>query len=225
MANNSVGTLDAGFFDSTELVQLENGFYQGNKAKSADFMASFFAGFVTNGVRGEDPFAVTVSGNSVTVGPGKVYINGRMGLNEGTVTGNVADFSVLKTIYIVLQLDIPSQEMVMVGVVNPSSDFPSRKSAGIWQLAVARITIPAGATELTKDMVEDLRDDQEWCGRATAEGSIMALKEYVDGLYRSITAVPDVEKYGLRPIALSTIDPGAGSASGEPDGTMLFIFE
>lgn len=217
--------LESGFFDSTTAVLLDNGFYQGDKAKNAAFMAAFFAAFVDNGVsRGEGSFRVTAStGMTVIRQPGQAYINGYMCRDSESAAHTIAAGSSAKTVYHVLDLDTVNGEITEEWVENPGSDFPVRTSSR-WQLATAKITVPANAAEIAASNIVDLRADVEWCGTVASAGSVLALKEYVDRIYASINAVPGVNEVGKRPIVLTATDPGEGSATAYADGTIVGVF-
>lgn len=217
---------ESGFFDSTTAVLLDNGFYRGNKAKDAAFMAAFFAAFVDNGVsRADGSFEVSATtGMTVVRKPGQAYINGYMCRDDESAAKVLTSAATAKTVYHVLELDISSGEITEKWLENPGSDFPVR-AATHWQLATTKINVKANAAEIAASDIVDLRADTEWCGTVASAGSVLALKEYVDNIYRSIISVPGVEKTGLRPIKLTTIDPGEGSETAEADGTVLIVYE
>jgi hypothetical protein len=217
---------ESGFFDSTTAVLLDNGFYRGNKAKDAAFMAAFFAAFVDNGVsRADGSFEVSATtGMTVVRKPGQAYINGYMCRDDESAAKVLTSAATAKTVYHVLELDISSGEITEKWLENPGSNFPVRTSSR-WQLATAKITVPANAAEIAASNIEDLRADVEWCGTVASAGSVLALKEYVDRIYASINEIPSVGSSGLRPILLTSTDPGAGSKTNEPDGTVTMVYE
>lgn len=216
---------ESGFFDSTTAVLLDNGFYRGNKAKDAAFMAAFFAAFVDNGVsRGDESFKVSATtGMTVVRKQGQAYINGYMCRDDESAAKVLTSAATAKTVYHVLELDISSGEITEKWLENPGSDFPVRTS-NRWQLATAKITVPANAAEIEASNIADLRADVEWCGTVASAGSVLALKEYVDRIYASINAVPGVNEVGKRPIVLTATDPGEGSATAYADGTIVGVF-
>ena len=217
---------ESGFFDSTTAELMDNGFYKGDKAKDAAFMASFFAAFVDNGVsRAEGSFQVEAStGMTVIRRPGQAFINGYMCKDAESAAHTITAGSTAKTVYHVLDLDTVNGEITEEWLENPGSDFPARTAAH-WQLATTKINVKANAAEIAASDIVDLRADTEWCGTVASAGSVLALKTYVDNIYQSIISVPGVESTGLRPIKLTTIDPGAGSESAEENGTVVFIYE
>lgn len=152
-------SLECGFFDSTEIVEEVGGGYpRGDKAQDAEFFAEFFSDIIGNGVRPSPSSTFQVlpqSGMQVQMRPGKCYIHGHMAWDKEVETLTVTAGT---TVYAVFRFNAASEDITRL--LSESV----QRSGSIYDLAVARITVPAGAVEVTDDMIEDLRSDPYYCG-------------------------------------------------------------
>lgn len=152
-------SLECGFFDSTEIVEEVGGGYpRGDKAQDAEFFAEFFSDIIGNGVRPSPSSTFQVlpqSGMQVQMRPGKCYIHGHMAWDKEVETLTVTAGT---TVYAVFRFNAASEDITRL--LSESV----QRSGSIYDLAVARITVPAGAVEVTDDMIEDLRSDPDYCG-------------------------------------------------------------
>lgn len=151
-------SLECGFFDSTEIIEVIGGYPRGDKAQDAEFFAEFFSDIIGNGVRPSPSSTFQVlpqSGMQVQMRPGKCYINGHMAWDKEVETLTVTAGT---TVYAVFRFNAASEDITRL--LSESI----QRSGSIYDLAVARITVPAGAVEVTDDMIEDLRSDPDYCG-------------------------------------------------------------
>ena len=152
-------SLECGFFDSTEIVEEVGGGYpRGDKAQDAEFFAGFFSDIIGDGVLPSPSSAFQVlpqSGMQVQMRPGKCYIHGYMAWDKEVETLTVTAGT---TVYAVFRLNTDSGEITRL--LSESI----QRSGSIYDLAVARITAPAGTVEVTDAMIEDLRSDPDYCG-------------------------------------------------------------
>lgn len=154
-------SLRCGLFDSTEIVQTVDGYPQGNKAETADFFAHALAGLSGNGIPSSpaDAFKVTANGSMVvSVAPGYCYINGYHAWDDETATITISSSSSSRSVYISLRLNLINGEITLI------SDTEFTRAQSIYDLALARIDIPANAVAITSDMVTDLRGNSNYCG-------------------------------------------------------------
>ena len=151
-------SLECGFFDSTEIIEVIGGDPRGDKAQDAEFFAEFFSDIIGNGVRPSPSSTFQVlpqSGMQVQMRPGKCYIKGHMAWDKEAETLTVTAGT---TVYAVFRFNAASEDITRL--LSESV----QRSGSIYDLAVARITVPAGAVEVTDDMIEDLRSDPDYCG-------------------------------------------------------------
>lgn len=152
-------SLECGFFDSTEIVEEVGGGYpRGDKAQDAEFFAGFFSDIIGDGVLPSPSSAFQVlpqSGMQVQMRPGKCYIHGYMAWDTEAAALTVTAGT---TVYAVFRLNTDSGEITRLLAES------IQRSGSIYDLAVARITAPAGTVEVTDAMIEDLRSDPDYCG-------------------------------------------------------------
>ena len=215
-----------GFFDSENFEMIDGKFVKGDRAVDSAFFRRFVRALADNGVgEGDSLRVVNPSGLAFRWTAGYAFVEGAffsLAENIGNALEMVPESIYIeaqyaRTIYAVLKLDIARRTFDTEWVENPGEDFPTRTSS-VYQLVLARITIPANSTTAT---VEDLRDDPVWCGRTVSEGTVRRLKEELLGL---INAVPGVNEVGKRPIVLTATDPGEGSSTTYADGTIIGVF-
>ena len=151
-------SLECGFFDSTEIIEVIGGYPRGNKAQDAEFFAGFFSDIIGDGVLPSPSSAFQVlpqSGMQVQMRPGKCYIHGYMAWDTEAAALTVTAGT---TVYAVFRLNTDSGEITRL--LSESI----QRSGSVYDLAVARITAPAGTVEVTDAMIEDLRSDPDYCG-------------------------------------------------------------
>lgn len=155
-------SLRCGLFDSTEIVQTVDGYPQGNKAETADFFAHALAGLSGDGVpySPADAFKVSANGSmAVSVAPGYCYIKGYHAWDESAATVTISSSSAARTIYISMRLNLINGEITLI------NDTEFTRAQSIYDLALARLDIPANTAAITEAMVTDLRDNKNYCGR------------------------------------------------------------
>lgn len=154
-------SLRCGLFDSTEIVQTVDGYPQGNKAETADFFAHALAGLSGNGIppTPADAFKVTANGSmAVSVAPGYCYINGYHAWDDETTALTIPNASAARSVYVSMRLNLLNGEITLI------SDTAFTRAESIYDLALARIDIPANSAAITADMVTDLRGNSNYCG-------------------------------------------------------------
>lgn len=158
--------LNTGFFDSTT-AELVGGFYQGNKAKDAAFLAAWLKNIVRSGYNPaiEDCFKVIPSsGLEVSRLPGAAYLEGYFCYDNSartqTLTAN-------HTHVCVMRLDSSAGTITETWLTDPvlNTDYPKR-AGNLYDLVLATVVVPSGATAVTADMITDNRDDFNLCGYA-----------------------------------------------------------
>lgn len=158
--------LQTGFFDSTT-AELVNGFYQGNKAKDAAFLAKLFNNFIRSGYNPsvEDCFKIVPdSGLTVSRSAGAAFLQGYFCYDDSAKTQLL---TANHTHVCIMRLDSSEGTITETWLTDPTpvTDYPKR-AANIYDLVLAIVTIPSGAATVTADMITDKRDDFDYCGYA-----------------------------------------------------------
>ncbi len=167
MAIISNVNIDGGPFDSTAVIGIVNGFPRGDKAIDSASLAEMFSSIMTDGVCPGDgtPFRVTPgSGLTVTLAPGKAWARGRMCRMASPLT---LDLYAGHEYKVFLRLDIHNGVWSVMVYEDDAGYLPIRTQT-VFDLIVAEVTVPSGATEITAQMITDRRPSSELCGYAGA---------------------------------------------------------
>lgn len=159
-----------GFFDSINTGTAENPVY--DRTVDAEFFTQFFGAVQSNGVSG---FGVTAgSGLTVTVASGKGVINGHFGYEESETTLSLSSGSSQRIYSICLRLAAPERTISLVAVNGDIS-----RTEDIYDLCIAKVTIPANSSQITAAMISDTRTDAALCGMLTAANASTPHTTYV----------------------------------------------
>ena len=154
---------------------MRSGFFD-NTTVWADDFAQFAAGIMTNGIIADVDSVLEVtaptSGMKVNVAPGYAWIKGHFGKNESSseVELTQADGSLSRIDRIVVRLDFENKTVSLTSITGTPSSTPSApdlvRTGNIYDLGLARVSIPAGTLNITSDMIFDTRRDPDICGPA-----------------------------------------------------------
>lgn len=158
--------LDTGFFDSIT-AELINGFYQGNKAKPAAFMAAWIKSIVRSGYNPAitDCFKVVPSAAlTVSRSIGAAFLEGYYCEDVAAATHVL---TAAHTHVCIMRLDSTAGTITETWLIDPvlDTDYPLRV-ANNYDLVLATIVVPAETVTVTADMITDNRDDFDLCGYA-----------------------------------------------------------
>lgn len=149
------------FFDS---VNADRVYY------AADW-ASHMAEYFTNGIFNNGLKVVTNDDMSVSIQLGAANINGyKYKLDTTPKVINVANADgILNRIdNIVIRLDIPNRQVtaeIVQGNFSENAVAPAlTRGTSIYDLRIAKISIPAGTTAITQDLITDCRFNSNDCG-------------------------------------------------------------
>lgn len=156
------------FFDAQ---QGENGY---DRTYSSADLASYFSSFIGNGVYANPAKSLMVqadSGLQIKVLQGKAFINGYFyELSEEPKVIQVArgDNNFGRIDLVVLSLNMPKRLIEVKVLKGSPADAPQApsyvRSDTRFDLVLAEVNIPAGATALTDSLIKDCRPNNELCG-------------------------------------------------------------
>lgn len=150
------------------------------RSKKADAQtASFLESTTTNGIirnSKSDPFGQTaIGGMKVVIDKGDLIINGNI-KNHARLTRTYNVTQENRTEVFLYRYDSVTNEItglwrdcIIQGDIilsrEDKTELPLR-SSGYYDILICKITIPAGATEITQDMIGDFRQNEYYCGYA-----------------------------------------------------------
>lgn len=158
--------LQSGFFDSTSATVV-GGFYRGNKAKDAAFLAAWLKNIVRSGYNPsiENCFKIVPSsGLTVSRSAGAAFLEGYFCYDD---TAKTQLLTANHTHVCLLRLDSSDGTIIETWLTDPTpvTDYPKR-AANLYDLVLAVVVVPSGAAAVTADMITDKRDDFDLCGYA-----------------------------------------------------------
>lgn len=145
----------------------------GDRNYKAEFFAEYFATFIANGVFPKPSNNLQVMANDnmkVTVNEGSAWINGYVLFNDTdfNITLDPADGVLNRIDRIVLRWSLLDREIKIAVKKGDFSETPIAKElkrdVDIYELALADVTVNAGAVSVTQADVSDLRLNNELCG-------------------------------------------------------------
>ena len=157
------------FFDA---VLGDNGQY--DRTYSSEDMASYFSSFVGNGVYANPANSLMINANSglsLSVSIGKAWIKGyyyELTENPKAINIEHGDSVNPRIDLVVLSLNM-SKRLIEVKVIQGASAIvpqePSiSRTKDVYDLVLAKVSVPAGCTAITQDMITDTRFDKDKCG-------------------------------------------------------------
>ena len=137
-----------------------------------EYFAELFSSLAQNGVVGSS-FEVTADGTSmeISVSAGRALIEGHFCYDRSAAALAVSAATSARTDLVVLRLD-EEQRMISLAIAEGAA-VPVR-SENVYELAIASVDVPAGASAITPAMITDLRADTEFCGYAGSRVSVDA---------------------------------------------------
>lgn len=178
----------SGFFDA---VETSDGVFD-REYLSADYCDNL-ATVIKNGVRysNDNDLEVTAAGTmALNVAPGRAWIDGHYYYNDTPYTGltistaPVGNFKRIDRVVLRLDTSIAVRSIYLAIVEGTAASEPIAppltRTGTIYELCLANITVPAGATAITAEMITDTRGNNGVCGwAASVSPAIMSLlKQY-----------------------------------------------
>ena len=220
-------SLQCGFFDSTELVETPGGYPRGNKAKDAAFFARYFASFVGSGVFFTPAacFSVTPgSGMNLSVQPGTAFLKGYLCYDDSPATLSLSADTADHVYWILLRLNLTDGAITLTSVSDPTAGTLPSRSDTLFDLVLAKVSVPAGSVSVTAAMITDCRGDPALCGYvrslvdaigslvdyATVAGTLAGILPLSAGGTGASDAPSARQQLGLGDAALKTVDTPLG---------------
>lgn len=149
----------------------------GDRFYDAEDMSQFFSKYFTNGVfNGGLSVEAVEDSMQIKVTKGAANIDGKGYENDDSDSDLLIPISIGNAQYpridnICIRKNVDERKITVVveeGIAQstPSAKSPQRTSL-LYDLVIAQINVPAGATEITQSMIKDTRFDSNLCGIVT----------------------------------------------------------
>ena len=178
----------------------------GDRLYNADDISSFFTGLMSDGVCTVPPTSLWVlhrEGLTFAVLPGRAFVQSKYFINTSSfdVTLEAADPVLPRIDRIVLQLDYRERRFNIVAKKGTAAASPvpptlTHNPATKWELSLARISVPAGATDLPTGGLIDERPDASACGFATITAGDIAVYAFQVGVQTTTAVITHSEVTG-----------------------------
>lgn len=158
-----------GPFNSAEYRDVD-GWRQGDRAVDADFLAQIFKSMYRSGINPDIEDCLKIipdSGLKIKRSAGQAAADGRYLLCDES---EIFELSAGGTYYHRFRMDL--SERKFIEEIIDSSDLEIIRDGNIYDLITAKLTIPAGARQITADMIQDLRYSDEMCGVIKVRSSV-----------------------------------------------------
>ena len=177
----------------------------GDRVYDANDFSEWLKKFYTTGVFNGD-LAVTASGGmTVSVSSGYVNIEGKVKLfsTPTTLTIATAGGTYERIDTVVAECNYSDREITVKVVTGAYSASPKAtapvRTAAAYQLVLAEIDVPAGATEITQKNITDMRTDSSVCGLVTGTVSqidFSTAKAQFDSWFEDVKGTLDSDAAG-----------------------------
>lgn len=175
----------------------------------ANSLGKWLSKFFTTGVMPGDFEVTVVNGLTISMAPGYVNIDNPDSANPGgkvRIFENATQFtlSMASSIYnridtIVLERNDTDRDIVAKVVIGTPAETPSPtppvRTNSIYQLVIAEIYIPVGATSLTNDNITMKRADSSKCGIITGTVSNNKILVGTEDLEEGVSELADGTVY------------------------------
>ena len=157
-----------------------------DRAANAENLAAYLAGFFSDGVIMDEDTALQVkvdSGMRLQILAGTGVINGKTILNTtaASITIEAASATLKRIDRVIFRLDENNRLMefdVLKGTAASTPTAPAlTRSGGIYEVCLAEVLVPAGATSILASYITDTRADKKLCGSAAASAIESAIKQ------------------------------------------------
>lgn len=145
----------------------------GDRVYNADDLSQFYYGLISDGVLAAPTTSLQVTastGMSVSAASGRAMIRCKYFINTAdcVLTAETADDTDPRIDRIVLRMDAQNRNFDILcrkGTAAASPSAPALiRNGSVFEISLAQIRIPPGATEITQEMILDERGDTNVCG-------------------------------------------------------------
>lgn len=147
-----------------------------DRVYNADQISNMFEGLISDGVYesvGSAYLVTASSGMIVNVGTGRALLRAKWAKNDAPVSVEITAANAILPRYtaVVLRLDIANRAIFIETIDGSPASTPTKPSIlrndSYYDLLLAYIYVPAGATSISQSNIEDMRANTIYCGWVT----------------------------------------------------------
>ena len=147
-----------------------------DRTYNADQISNMFEGLISDGVYESVGSAYLVTANSgmiVNVGTGRALLRAKWAKNDAPVSVEITAANAILPRYtaVVLRLDVANRAISIETIDGSPTSTPTKPSIlrtdSYYDLLLAYILVPAGATSISQSNIEDMRANTTYCGWVT----------------------------------------------------------
>lgn len=155
----------------------QSGFFadvDGDRTYTDTFLAQWVASFISNGVYNGELGVTAGDHMQITIPAGRAWINGYYYKNDNDLILPItnADGVLSRKDIVVLRWDVDARSITAQVIQGTSASNPVTpaiaRTVEQYDLKLAEISIPAGTTEITQDLITDTRLNNSVCGIVTS---------------------------------------------------------
>ena len=166
----------------------------GDRVYTPSWLASYIEALVTTGVYSDELGVSPGEGMAVSVAAGRAWVKGYLYLNDAPASFDItlADSTLNRIDAVVLRLDLTARSIHLAVVQGSYSTEPTAptvtRNNDVYELKLANISVPAGTTAITQQLIQDCRLDDQVCGITVSAVQHIPTGAYLDSMVAEFNA-------------------------------------
>lgn len=160
----------------------------GDRVYTPSWLAGYIEALVTTGVYSDELGVSPGEGMTVSVAAGRAWVKGYLYLNDAPASFDItlADSTLNRIDAVVLRLDLTARSIHLAVVQGSYSTEPTAptvtRNNDVYELKLANISVPAGTTAITQQLIQDCRLDDQVCGITVSAVQHIPTGAYLDSM-------------------------------------------
>lgn len=160
----------------------------GDRVYTPSWLAGYIEALVTTGVYSDELGVSPGEGMAVSVAAGRAWVKGYLYLNDAPASFDItlADSTLNRIDAVVLRLDLTARSIHLAVVQGSYSTEPTAptvtRNNDVYELKLANISVPAGTTAITQQLIQDCRLDDQVCGITVSAVQHIPTGAYLDSM-------------------------------------------
>lgn len=166
----------------------------GDRVYTPSWLAGYIETLVTTGVYSDELGVSPGEGMEVSVAAGRAWVKGYLYLNDAPASFDItlADATLNRIDAVVLRLDLTARSIHLAVVQGSYGTEPTAptvtRNNDVYELKLANISVPAGTTAITQQLIQDCRLDDQVCGITVSAVQHIPTGAYLDSMVAEFNA-------------------------------------